>query len=323
VRRAGDKVRVTAQLIDGRSGEHIWAEKLDGPMGDIFDFQDRVTDSVVGLIEPEIRKTEIGRAQRKHPESLDAHDLYWRALPLLQSADDNGYTEAVDFLDRAVELAPDYAPILSMAAYAHDKRKGRSTAPPGVDDFAIAVSLAERALAADSSDPFAILVSAMIEGSKGNRAAALAMARRAYELNPNHVLICNITGWLTWTGGHYEEALTCHARSLLVSPGVRETFWGMGGVARCHLSAGRPEEALLWALRALDVNPDFADACVYAISAFSLLGQIDGARGALADLTARKPDTTLDKLIAATSGDLAPHLRYQREGLERLQTALN
>jgi TolB-like protein len=104
VRRAGGRVRVAAQLIEGSSGAHLWAEKFEGPAVDIFDFQDQIANSVIGLIEPRIRKAEIDRARRKRPESVDAWDLYVQAVPLVYGANVPAYTEAVDLLDRA--LAP-------------------------------------------------------------------------------------------------------------------------------------------------------------------------------------------------------------------------
>ena len=109
VRRSGDKVRVTAQLIEGSSGSHLWAEKFEGPVADIFDIQDEITRSVIGLIEPQIRKAEIERARRKPPESVDAWDLYVQALPLVYAANVPGYTDAIDLLDRAIALEPNYA----------------------------------------------------------------------------------------------------------------------------------------------------------------------------------------------------------------------
>ena len=116
VRRSGDKVRVTAQLIEGASGAHLWAEKFEGAVADIFDIQDEITRSVIGLIEPQIRKAEIERARRKPPESIDAWDLYVQALPLVYAANVPGYTDAIVLLDRAIALAPDYAPALALAS---------------------------------------------------------------------------------------------------------------------------------------------------------------------------------------------------------------
>ncbi len=319
VRRSGDRMRVTAQLIDGSSGEHLWAQKLDGTVDDLFDFQDRVTSEVVGLIEPEIRKAEIGRAQRKHPESLDAYDLYWRALPLLQASHSRGYSEAVDLLDRAVMLEPEFGPILALAAYAHDKRLGWGLTPQGADDKAAAISLADRALAADSSDPFALLVGGMVEGTKGNRAGSVAMARKAFELNPNSALICNITGYLNWTIGNYDEAIACSLRSVRLSPGAREVFWSLNNIARAHLSAGRFEESLVWGLRSIEANAELEEPRVVVIASYAQLDQMEEAGKALAALVALNPQASIADLLAGAGG---PHNGYLREGLERADKAL-
>ena len=118
----GDRVRVTAQLIDADTGAHIWAEKFDGNLADIFDVQDTITESVVGLIEPQIRKTEIERTRRKRPDSLDAYDLMLRAGPLVLGPDREFYTEAVDLLHRAIALDPGYALAYALCGWAHEKR---------------------------------------------------------------------------------------------------------------------------------------------------------------------------------------------------------
>jgi TolB-like protein len=96
VRRAGKQVRVSAQLIEASTGAHIWAQKFDGTVEDIFDYQDQITETVVGLIEPQIRTSEIERARRKRPDSLDAYDLYLRALPHVYGMDPNGYGTALE-----------------------------------------------------------------------------------------------------------------------------------------------------------------------------------------------------------------------------------
>src|SRR5688572_18209747 len=122
VRRSGDRIRVTAQLIDGATGAHLWAEKFDGAATDMFEFQDTITETVIGLIEPQIRKAEIDRARQKRPETLDAWDLYVQASPLVHSGDVANWTRALELLDRAIALDPSYAPALAFAAWAHDRR---------------------------------------------------------------------------------------------------------------------------------------------------------------------------------------------------------
>lgn len=314
LRRFGSRVRVTAQLIDGTSGQHLWAENLDGELDDIFDFQDRVTSGVVGVIEPEIRKAEIDRALRKHPESLDAYDLYWRGLALLQTADRDGYADAVELLDRAAALEPRHASVLSMAAFAHIKRPG-TTAAEVAADTAAAATLSERALAIDSSDPFALLVAGMVELDRGRTEKGLALADRAYELNPNSLLICNITGYLHWTCGNYDETITRSLRALHICPGVPEVFWGMIGIARAHLSSGRIDDALLWAQRSLDAHPDQDEVLPILSAAYALSGQMPEAETTLSTLLRLRPDISLAGLIASSEGRVNLH---QREGLSRL-----
>jgi TolB-like protein len=153
VRRSGQRVRVTAQLIEGASGAHLWAEKFEGAVADIFDFQDEITRLVIGIVEPQIRKAEIERTRRKRPESLDAWDLYLQALPLVYSAKVPSYTEAIALLDRAISLDPDYVPALALASWAHEKRKTfGGVAPVGVDDVGVALAFAQRALDADPDE---------------------------------------------------------------------------------------------------------------------------------------------------------------------------
>lgn len=320
VRRSGDRVRVTAQLIDGTTGEHIWAEKLDGKMDDVFDFQDRVTSGVIGLIEPRIRSAEIERARRKHPQSLDAYDLYWRALPLLQQPLGHLYSEAADLLDRAVPLEPHFAPILALAASAHFKRRSWGHSPPGVDDRAIGHALAIRAMEADPNDPTVLMVNAgdTYSDGDGDLAPALAMARRAYALNPNSPVICNSVGWFEWVGGNYDAALACALRGLELSPGAPERFWSLAGIGRNHLSAGRVEEALVWGLRSIEANPQFEQAWTIAIACYALLGQEEEVQRSLADLAVAMPQATIDGMLRSAHPE---HERLLREGLEKVVAA--
>lgn len=316
VRRTADRVRVTAQLIDGESGEHIWAEKLDGRMDDVFDFQDRITSGVIGLIEPRIRTAEIERARRKHPQNLDAYDLYWRALPLLQQPLGHLYSEAADLLDRAVPLEPNFAPILALAASAHQKRRSWGHSPPGVDDRAIGHALVLRAMEADPNDPVALLAAAgdTYRDGEGDLRSALALARRSYALNPNSPVICNSTGWFEWISGNYDAALACAARGLELSPGAPERFWSLSGIGRTHLSAGRIEEALVWALRSIEANPQFEPAWAIAIACYALLGQDEEVRSSLAELAVALPSATIEGMLRQTH---AEHEKLQRRGLEK------
>ena len=122
LRKAGNRVRLTAQLIEAGTGRHVWAERYDRPIGDIFEVQDEITLSVVGAIEPSLRQAEIERAKRKRPENLDAYDLYLRALPFAQVAMPGDADKALPLLHQALELEPDYAAAHASAAWCYEQR---------------------------------------------------------------------------------------------------------------------------------------------------------------------------------------------------------
>ena len=125
VRKSGNRVRITGQLIDTATRAHLWADRFDGAQEDVFDLQDNITESVVGIIEPQIRKAEIVRSRRKRPENLDAYDLYLRALPHLYAMHPNDNSLALGFLTQAIELDPGFAPALAFAAWCYEQRLTR------------------------------------------------------------------------------------------------------------------------------------------------------------------------------------------------------
>jgi TolB-like protein len=321
VRRSQKRVRVSAQLIDGATGAHLWAENLDGTIGDMLDFQDRVTSSVVGLIEPEIHRAEIERSRRKRPENLEAYDLYLQALPLLHV---NGvqhlehYDEAIDLLDRALELDPGFAPVLALAAWAHEKRLTRSgAAPPGVDDSAAAIALAERAMRAADGDPFVLMVAGVVLMTvKGESDAGYALIKRAYALNPNSQAIGKVVGYAHWHRGNFDDAATCTLRALQLSPAGGQGVRCMSQMARVNLSAGRIEDALIWGLRTMDspAATDFA-LCVTA-ACYAHMGRLDDARATVDATLAIWPALTIASLLGP-GGRPDVHDRLLVDGLTR------
>jgi len=158
VRLFADRVRVTAQLVDASTGANLWAEKFDGEAGDIFEFQDRITEAVVGVIEPEIRKAEIGRARRKPPNSLEAYDFFLRALPLVYGMDIDDYAEALRLLEQAITLDPNFALAIGYAAWTAEKL-GVRVDPLASDSMDTrALELAHLAIDRGRDDPFVALL---------------------------------------------------------------------------------------------------------------------------------------------------------------------
>ena len=153
VRKAGSRVRITGQLIDTTSGAHIWADRFDGALDDIFELQDQVASSVVGAIEPRLRQSEIERATRKPTESLDAYDLYLRALAEFHKYTEEGMREAVALLQRALAIDPSYAPAAAMIGWCRGWQRLQGWGPLSDAEIAEAARLARQAIEAGRDDP--------------------------------------------------------------------------------------------------------------------------------------------------------------------------
>jgi adenylate cyclase len=156
VQRSDRRVRITSQLIDASTGSHVWADRFEGDLSDIFDLQDRLTDNVVGILEPEIVRAEVERARRARPESLDAYDLYLRALPHAYAMRPDENALGLDLLNKARRLDPGYVPAMAFAAWCYEQRVTRGWATSQPDDAQHAVRLARETLRADTGDANAI-----------------------------------------------------------------------------------------------------------------------------------------------------------------------
>jgi TolB-like protein len=243
VRKAGDRVRITAQLLESETGAHLWADRYDGKLNDVFDLQDQITEKVVGVVEPNLQRSEIERSRRKRPENLDAYDLYLRALPHVASAMPADARIAAGFLEDALRLDPNYAAAHAFVAWCHeicfmrggvdeaDKiaglRHAHTAIASGTDDattlavaaFVIdilskdhkaALSAIERALALNPSSATALYWGALIHASNGNSAAATAYANRALRLSPFDPVpggALRRGGILLWQGGASQSPL--------------------------------------------------------------------------------------------------------------------
>ena len=153
VRKAGNRVRITGQLIDTGTGAHIWADRFDGALDDIFELQDQVASGVVGAIEPRLRSAEIERAIRKPTDSLDAYDLYLRALALRDKHTDESVREAISLLKQALAIDPDYAPAKAAIGWSCIRQRSHGRTPVLEADAAEAVAFARMTLEVGKADP--------------------------------------------------------------------------------------------------------------------------------------------------------------------------
>jgi TolB-like protein/Flp pilus assembly protein TadD len=296
VRRSGDRIRVSAQLIEGATGEHLWAEKFDGAATDMFDFQDTITESVIGLIEPQIRRAEIERARQKRPDTLDAWDLYVQATPLVYSGDAVNWNRSLELLGRALDLDPTYAPALAMAAWAHDKR--HFSGGPGLPNYAAdretAMELVQRAMAADPDDAFALVLYGWFHiRHRRDFSRGIEIVERAAALNPNNTSVLDLTVAAHLYAGDLDKVMTLGARTLQLSPGAPLRYAVMTHMAATHNALGRHDEALELSRRIVELEPNYMYGHVHLAIAHAELGQIEEARREAGEILRIRPDADM------------------------------
>jgi TolB-like protein len=215
VRKAGSRVRITGQLVDALTRAHLWADRFDGELEDIFDLQDQITASVIGAIAPKLEQAEIERAKRKPTESLDAYDYFLRGMAAVHLWTREANNEALTHFHRAIELYPNYASAYGMAARCYSQRKASGWTTNRVREIAEAARLAHRAAALGRNDPVALctagLALANVVGDVDNGAALID---RAVMLNPNLAWAWLFSGWVKVLLGEPEVAIERFARAM-------------------------------------------------------------------------------------------------------------
>ena len=248
VRRAGSRVRITGQLIDAVTGTHLWADRFDGTLDDVFALQDRVTESIVAAMAPRIEQVEIDRARRKPTASQDAYDLYLRGLAAVHLWTREGNAEALALFQRAVEADPDFAAAYGMAARCYSQRKASGWVVDRAAEIVEAERLARRAAALGRDDAVAqggagIALAFVV----GDIESGTSCIDRALQLNPNFAWGWLFSAWTRiWSGDHV-TGLDHAARAMRLSPADPHMFSMRTATAVAHFFAGRDQEALSWA----------------------------------------------------------------------------
>jgi len=297
VRKAGNRLRITGQLIDAATGAHLWADRFDGGLEDVFDLQDKITANVVGAIEPTMRKAEIERARRKPVENLDAYDLYLRALPHVYAIRPDENLLGLDLLNKALELEPTYAPALAHAAWCHEQRNTRGWPSLSADDAGTAIALARRALAAGGDDAVAVVLSGfvLVMVARDYR-AGLDAVRRAVERNPGSGFVNFIAGTALVFGDFPKEALALLQRAMTLGPLDPSFFMYLMVAGWAELFSGRPTQALDLAERSLALNPDWDSTYWCVIPAYVQLDRLPEAQAALPKFLSLAPGMTVSGL---------------------------
>jgi TolB-like protein len=259
VRKAGNRVRITGQLVDTATGVHLWADRFDGGLDDIFDLQDQVTESVVGAIAPAVEKAEIERAKRKPTESLDAYALYLRGLArFYQFASRQANADALRLFNSAIELDPDFASAYCRAASCYIHARGEGWISITANEIAEVTRLAKRAVELGKDDAIALAASGFALASVvRDLELGASLIDRALVLNSNLAEIWSFGGWVkTWLG-EPETAIERFARAIRLSPLDPSLLVMRAGTAHAHFFQGLYDEAASWAATALQDNPDY------------------------------------------------------------------
>jgi TolB-like protein len=318
VRLAGNRLRVVAQLIDSQTGSHIWAEKFDGSADDIFDMQDRITESVVAIVEPQIRHAEIERSRRERPGSLAAYDLYLRAVPKFNAETPADNAEAFRLFSQAIELEPDYGAALIMAAGALSNQISMGWPPLVPDNRARWAELTEAALAHGGNDATVLahagvmLIHVTHEYDRGMRLVA-----RALEYNPNNIRVLVCAGISHLHCGQVEEAIRLSERALRLSPGDPDGHFSMTTIAHAHMILGDYDRALEWAERAQSLNTRNNATHWMLIAANALLGNMVEARRRVSEFRAMVPEVTIETIVAGQPSKDPARLAAVLDGLRQ------
>ena len=299
VRRGGDRLRFTGQLIEATSGTHIWADRFEGEPSDVFALQDRFSESVVAAIEPRLQLAEIERLKHKPAGNLTAYDLLLRAQRLIYDWTAESMEAAMRSLEQALAIDPNYAPALGMLASCYTARRYQGWSKDYKAEAVEGLRLAARALEFSKDDGEVLLRAANAVWQLAMDAPrATELIYRALQVNPNSSIALTIAGWIETGSGNPAKALELFHRAQRLDPRDPRGWTTAGGMAYAHYQQGEFKEAVAWAQKALTNNPRFAGALWFLAAARGKLGEKEKAAAAIAELLKIEPQLTLSRLRA-------------------------
>jgi adenylate cyclase len=291
VRKAGQRVRITAQLVEAATGAHVWADRFDGALEDVFDLQDQITDRVVAAVEPSVQKSEIERSRQKRPDSLDAYDMYLRALPYTASQSAEEGKIAIEFLERALKIDPNYAAAHALVAWCYEWRYSRA----GFDEAnkAAALAHARAALKGGTDDATALAIAGFVIVMLSKDQAGLTAIDRALAINPSCATALFVGSAANAMMGRTSLALAHATRALRLSPfdllvSVAHTAKGIASVQE-----GRYEQAATYHDQSVEANPTLSSFRFFAACAHALAGELEAGRSLAQEGLAMEPQFRL------------------------------
>jgi TolB-like protein/tetratricopeptide (TPR) repeat protein len=298
VRREGDRVRISGQLVDASTGAQIWGDRFEGGMEDIFDLQDRITSSVVVAIWRKLEYAEIERAKRKRPGSLHAYDYYLRGLALYYQMNSRERTaEALGLFEKAIELEPEFALAYAAAANCYGLRKASSWMIDAASEVREAERLARQGVALGRDDAFVLgACGSALAYLVGDLDAGAALLDSAIALNPNLADAWMWGGWIKIWLGEPDQAVARFERAVRLSPIGLRTYGLRYAMAHAHFFAGRYEEASSWAAMAMRNRSDIQPVLLIDAASNAFAGRLAQAGRTVARLRQLYPTLRLSKL---------------------------
>jgi TolB-like protein/class 3 adenylate cyclase len=296
VRKSANRLRITGQLIEGATGTHVWADKFEGPLEDVFDLQDQLTASIVGAIEPSLRRAEIQRARLKRTESLGAYDLYLRALPHAFANTSADNDQALALLGQALKVDPEYASAHAYSAWVFEQRFLRGGFSP--DDREAAQRHAHLALTLGAEDAQALAIGAFVLGNTTHDYdAAIMTLDRALKINPNSALAWGFSSLVHMFSERFERAGDDATRALRLSPFDPLNYHPYLALSWSCFFTGRLSEAATYAALAVEANPGFSVLHASVVAAQAELGRSDAAQEAATRLLEVAPEWTISGFV--------------------------
>ncbi|CAG1014254.1 MAG: transcriptional regulator [Rhizobiaceae bacterium] len=316
VRRAGDRLRISAQLVESGNGARLWAATYDGAAGELFDFQDRITEGVATAIGPHIQRAEIERSRRERPDSIAAYDVYLRALPKILAETEAENAEAHRILLEGLAVDANDGLLNAHAAWVLEHRITMGWPPFAADDRERCFTYARRALERAGRDPAVAVHCAMALIQVAREYEwGMAVLDGALEANPNNLTVVTACGIGHLHCGSVESALALFHRAQRLSPRDALAHIAFSGAAHVHMLLGDFDAALDSAARALAANPNFDPAYWILAAANARLGRMEAAAHAVAALHRIAPGTTIARIRAGQPARYPERLGTVLDGL--------
>jgi adenylate cyclase len=299
VQRAGSRLRISVQLIDATSGTHVWADRVDGAHADLFDLQDRITEHVAGALQPSIRLAEIERARRKRPQEQGAYDYAMRAMPQVWALEKDASARALELLDKALAIDPEYSLALSLAGWCYAQRSVYNWTDDIESTQRKALQHAEKAAELGGDDPLILAVLGAVHSLLRNNGTARILLERAVTLDPNAAWAWSRLGWVENYCDRPEPAIAHFEHALRLSPLEPMNFNNYVGIGQAHYIAGRYENAVAMFRRALEERPHAEWILRDLVSVLAEAGRMDEAAVEFNALMAAYPSLTIAKIKKA------------------------